>query len=193
MISNENVVKEQNISNENVEILNIFENIINNYSSNSIFDFEDYEITYVQVKSLLDYITNLQSKIEAYELFDNQKIANLQEEIEELKANLYEANDSVTWWNNRYNAIVKQNDDNHKKLVKEQEENKNLKNEQISKYQTLKELQEENDKLEDIIKKDRLFTECRIDKAIEYIGNGNLGIPRKVREKFIKILEGEKQ
>ena len=136
-------------------------------------------------------------------MFDNQKIANLQEEIEELKANLYEANDSVTWWNNRYNAIVKQNDDNHKKLVKEQEENKNLKNEQISKYQTLKELQEENDKLEDIIKKDRLFTECRIrdyidykariDKAIEYIGNGNLGIPRKVREKFIKILEGEKQ
>ena len=31
----------------------------------------------------------------------------------------------------------------------------------------------------------------RIDKAIEYIGNGNLGIPRKTREKFIKILKGE--
>ena len=42
-------------------------------------------------------------------------------EIERLKADLHEANDSVTWWNNRYNAIVKQNDDNHKKLVKEQE------------------------------------------------------------------------
>ena len=31
----------------------------------------------------------------------------------------------------------------------------------------------------------------KIDKAIEYIGNGNLGIPRKTREKFIKILKGE--
>jgi len=30
-----------------------------------------------------------------------------------------------------------------------------------------------------------------IVKAIEYIGNGNLGIPRKTREKFIKILKGE--
>lgn len=31
----------------------------------------------------------------------------------------------------------------------------------------------------------------RINKAIEYIGNGNLGIPKKTREKFIKILKGE--
>lgn len=31
----------------------------------------------------------------------------------------------------------------------------------------------------------------RISKAIEYIGNGNIGIPRKTREKFIKILKGE--
>lgn len=42
-------------------------------------------------------------------------------EIEKLKADIYEAWDNSTWWHNRYNAIVKQNDDNHKKLVKEQE------------------------------------------------------------------------
>lgn len=42
-------------------------------------------------------------------------------EIEKLKADIYEAWDNSTWWRNRYNAIVKQNDDNHKKLVKEQE------------------------------------------------------------------------
>ena len=125
MISNENVVKEQNLSNENVEILNIFKNIINNYSSNSIFDFEDYEITCVQVKSLLDYITNLQ------------------------------------------------------------EENKNLKNEQISKYQTLKELQEENEKLEDIIKKDRLFTECRIRDYIDYKARIDKAI-EFIKEKYIE-------
>jgi len=29
-----------------------------------------------------------------------------------------EANESVTWWQNRYNAIVKQNDNNHKKVIK---------------------------------------------------------------------------
>ena len=32
---------------------------------------------------------------------------------------------------------------------------------------------------------------ARIEKAIEYIGNGNLGIPRKTRDKFIKILKGK--
>lgn len=45
----------------------------------------------------------------------------LQEEIETLKADIYEAWGNSTWWRNRYNAIVKQNDENHKKLVKEQE------------------------------------------------------------------------
>ena len=31
----------------------------------------------------------------------------------------------------------------------------------------------------------------RNEKAIEYIGNGNIGIPRKTRDKFIAILKGE--
>lgn len=30
----------------------------------------------------------------------------------------------------------------------------------------------------------------RISKAIEYIGNKNIGVPRKTREKAIKILRG---
>lgn len=33
--------------------------------------------------------------------------------IEQLETDYKEANESVTWWQNRYNAIVKQNDDNH--------------------------------------------------------------------------------
>ena len=33
--------------------------------------------------------------------------------------------------------------------------------------------------------------EDRINKAIEYIGNGNIGIPKKTSEKFINILKGE--
>lgn len=57
-----------------------------------------------------------------------------------------------------------------------QEENKNLKNEQISKYQTLKELQEENDKLKE--DKSKMFETAvkrnnqlldRIYNAIEYL------------------------
>jgi len=40
---------------------------------------------------------------------------------------------------------------------------------------------------------DELETEYqeRNEKAIEYIGNGNIGIPRKTRDKFIAILKGE--
>lgn len=38
--------------------------------------------------------------------------------------------------------------------------------------------------------KERLY-EARIKKAIEYIGNKNLGIPRKTSDKFIKILQGK--
>jgi len=37
----------------------------------------------------------------------------------------------------------------------------------------------------------RYLLQQKVDKSIEYIGNGNLGIPRKTREKFIKILKGE--
>jgi len=33
----------------------------------------------------------------------------------------------------------------------------------------------------------------RIDKALEYIGNSDLEIPRKTRKKFIKILEGSEE
>lgn len=32
--------------------------------------------------------------------------------------------------------------------------------------------------------------QTRINKAIEYIGNKNIGVPRKTREKVIKILKG---
>ena len=39
-------------------------------------------------RKLEDYITNLQSKIKAYELFDNQKIAKQQEENERLRNQL---------------------------------------------------------------------------------------------------------
>lgn len=49
------------------------------------------EISLKESKQLLDYITNLQSKIEAYELFDNQKITNLQEENDKLQERIDKA------------------------------------------------------------------------------------------------------
>ena len=44
-----------------------------------------------EAKALLDYITNLK------------------EENEELKAELQEANDSATWWSNRFKAVERDN------------------------------------------------------------------------------------
>lgn len=62
-------------------------------------------------------------------------------------------------------------------------------------------LQEENKELNDdniwwnnrfkAVQRDYEDYKSRNEKAIEYIGNGNLGIPRKTRDKFIKILKGE--
>lgn len=59
------------------------------------------------VKLLLSYIEELEEEIER-----QSKLQVIQDD------EITEANDSITWWQNRYNAIVKQNDDNHKKVVK---------------------------------------------------------------------------
>lgn len=48
--------------------------------------------------NLLDYITNLQSKIDTYELFDNQKIAYLQEENERLKEENKKLETTLNTW-----------------------------------------------------------------------------------------------
>ena len=47
-------------------------------------------------------------------------------------------------------------------------------------------LRKENDRLW----KQKLEYIGKISKAIEYIGNKNIGVPRKTREKAIKILRG---
>ena len=59
-------------------------------------------------------------------------------------------------------------------------------------------LQEENkrlhiqleDKANEQIKTMYLEYKSRNEKAIEYIGNGNIDIPRKTRDKFVAILKG---
>ena len=62
-----------------------------------------------------------QNKIEQLEK-DNKDLDKenqmLFEKNLQLETDYKEANESVMWWTNRYNAIVKQNDDNHKKVVK---------------------------------------------------------------------------
>ena len=59
-----------------------------------------------QAKILLDYITNLQSKIEAYELFDNQKITNLQEENERLEKGLEYAKRIEKDYKTKFNKAI---------------------------------------------------------------------------------------
>ena len=114
--------------------------------------------------------------LEALTIEQQTQLFAKDKEIERLKADLHEANDSVTWWNNRYNAIVKQNDDNHKKLVKEQEEIKRLKEEYII-------LQNASDEVEEELQQ-------RIDKAIEYIENETTYSDYKEMDTLINILKG---
>lgn len=63
-------------------------------------------------------------------------------------------------------------------------------------YQRIKELEEENIMLrsawDDMFKKWESQVN-KVGKAIEYIGNGNIGIPTKTREKIIKILKAEEK
>lgn len=76
-------------------------------------------IFYRDIHLLLDYITNLQQENERLkEILHNiittdgettTPVLDLIEEIEELKADLNEANDSVAWWKNRYNAVERNN------------------------------------------------------------------------------------
>lgn len=44
------------------EILNTFKELTENYSESSLLDFEEYEIPCIQLKMILDYITNLQQE-----------------------------------------------------------------------------------------------------------------------------------
>lgn len=61
-----------------------------------------------RLKDSLDYEFDLS--------FSDRKL--LLSYIEQPETEIKEANESVTWWQNRYEAVVKQNDDNHKKVVK---------------------------------------------------------------------------
>lgn len=63
-------------------------------------------------------------------------------------------------------------------------------------YKRIEELEEENIMLrsawDDMFKKWESQVN-KVGKAIEYIGNGNIGIPTKTREKIIKILKAEEK
>lgn len=125
-----------------------------------------------EIKETIDYVFSL-----AYgECFSDERedikkaedyITNLQEENKRLKelCDKYEEEHST-----RFND-----------WVFDKRENERLK--EINKEQA-----------NHLISKDNLSYEdykSRNEKAIEYIGNGNIGIPRKTRNKFISILKGE--
>ena len=94
----------------NDEIKEILEELRNEENDIKGINFLKYQdLTRGQINLLLDYITNLQQDTEMY--------AQLKEEYEQ---DLKEANDSITWWTNRFKAV--------------QQENKRLK-EQINQYE----------------------------------------------------------
>jgi len=57
------------------------------------------------------------SEIDIYKNIGQQMMSD-REKIKELEAEIQELNDSITWWTNRYNAVVKMNDDNVKTINK---------------------------------------------------------------------------
>lgn len=61
---------------------------------------------------LLDYITNLEDTlIDKQECIDayNEIINNRDKEITNLQQEIQEANDSITWWTNRFRAVEREN------------------------------------------------------------------------------------
>lgn len=72
----------------------------------------DVSITRKQAEETIDFICEQDNVIEK----KCKEIERLNNIINELEAEIQELNDDVTWWHNRYNAIVKQNDDNFKKI-----------------------------------------------------------------------------
>ena len=90
-------------------------------------------------KQLLDYITNLQEKVKPYEtgyingVHDERErnkaeITNLQhtedlynqllKDYDELEEAYQELNDSITWWNNRFNAVQRDYEDYKSRIEK---------------------------------------------------------------------------
>ena len=115
-------------------------------------------------ETLLEQMTRVRPEVlneETLKLFN--KIMEVIDERDELQQKL--------------SAVNKMNEDNYNKYCEVLEENKRLKEE----YMLLTNASEEyEDELQE-----------RINRAIEYIGNKNIGIPRKTREKAIKILGGD--
>ena len=112
------------------------------------------DITEVEAaKLLLDYITNLQQKLEYYKNIDPDKTIDkfrqkINKEMFNLQEELKSSNESITWWQNRFNAL--------------QEENKNLKHKLEQMYNDTKDTYNE-------ICAEQVDYKSRNEKAIEYI------------------------
>lgn len=100
------------------------EELLNELSKSKEIYYDNYDYIKLNCKEqqlLSSYIEELEKRNkELYEGFmaTQEELTDYAIKNEQLEADYKEANDSITWWTNRYNAIVKQNDDNHKKVVK---------------------------------------------------------------------------
>ena len=79
-----------------------------------VVNFDKVPIFYTKdkIRILLDYITNLQKERNNLKtsLDESQEVvADYKRENDKLKEELKSANASITWWNNRYNALEKHN------------------------------------------------------------------------------------
>ena len=83
-----------------------------------------YPFQHKDKEYILSYIEQLEKKVDQYVNPDDLTLfymwldTKAKDKMKQLETEIKEANESVTWWQNRYEAVVKQNDDNHKKVVK---------------------------------------------------------------------------
>ena len=113
---------------KNKEIEELLNKIKNSIKKHKEEDFQDdmlviLELDVIQWNLLLSYIEQLEKELKE-EQEDNYKqsewLVEKQKKIEQLETDCKEANESVTWWQNRFNAVErdkKQLENNRDKAI----------------------------------------------------------------------------
>lgn len=84
----------------------------------------EFDLTFDDRKLLLSYIEQLEKKIDQYENPDDLTLFYMwldikaKDKMKQLEADYKEANDSITWWTNRYNAVERDNRDYKSRIDK---------------------------------------------------------------------------
>lgn len=120
-------------------------------------EFGNYQLNYKELTLLLDYITNLQKTNKNLKGCIEDTNINYKNIITNLEEELKSANESISWWQNRFNAVEKENKKLKELCNKYEEEHSTAFKLWTMKMEEMPDYEEKMD------------YKSRIDKAIEYI------------------------